>query len=95
MSEVVLVRQAHQLTAEGVKARLVPFEKDIERYGMKLRWEGTSGVLTGPGVSGEVQISDTEAVLSVTLGRLVQLAGAKPELVRERLSRRLAAVLSE
>lgn len=94
MSEVC-VRQDHSFTAEAVKARLVPFEQDIERYGMKLRWEGTHGVLTGPGVSGDVAINDEEVVLRVKLGRLVQLAGAKPELVRERLSRRLATVLAE
>lgn len=93
MSSVV-VKEGHALSAEEAKSRLVAFEQDISKYGMKLDWSGNNAELKGTGASGDVKVTGNDVTVTIKLGMMAKMAGIKPELLSKSIEKRLKSALA-
>lgn len=90
----VHVRRDHSLGVDAAKSALMDFEADLAKRGAKLVWSGPSADVKGPGVSGNVQVTESTVEINLTLGLLARAAGVKADKLEASISRRLASVLS-
>lgn len=89
----VHVRQAHNLGADKAKSALADFQADLQKRGARLDWSGTRADVKGPGVSGDVQVTDDLVEVTVKLGMLARAAGVKADKLQASIEKRLASAL--
>lgn len=92
MSSVV-VRQPHSLGASGAKSKLDGFAAMLAKYNVKLDWSGNQAKIKGIGVSGAVDVSDTDVAVKVELGFAAKLAGIDPTRLQGSIAKRLQEAL--
>lgn len=90
----VNVKQAHQLGASGAKAKLASFESDLAKYKARLEWAGNTAQVKGIGVSGNVQVTDTQVAVNLELGMLARAAGVDAGKLQTSIAKRLAAAFA-
>ncbi len=93
MSEVV-VTQAHTLGAEQARAKISSFEEMLEKYRVKVDWKGNSGKLKGTGVSGHINVTDTDVTVKIKLGMLARAAGVDAKRLQSSIEKRLGPALA-
>lgn len=89
----VSVRREHQLGIEGAKAALGAFADDLAKRGAKLEWSGPRAAVKGPGVSGDITVSESAVEVQIKLGMLARAAGIKADKLQASIEKRLAAAL--
>jgi putative polyhydroxyalkanoate system protein len=90
----VIVRQAHELTLEEVRERILGFEELMGKYGVKAHWDGSAAKLKGTGVSGSIEVSDTEVVITIELGMMARAVGVDPVRLKASIVKRLGPALT-
>ncbi len=90
----VRVKRSHGLGAERARASLDGFSADLAKRGAKLRWNGHRADISGPGVSGHVQVGETDVEVLVELGLLARAAGVKADKLEVSIAKRLEAALA-
>ena len=87
----VTVTQPHSLSLPEVKAKMSEFEGMMAKYGVKARWSGNSAKLKGLGVSGSIDVGDSDVKVLVKLGMMAKAAGVDPDRLKGSIERRLKA----
>ena len=94
MSKVVVQRN-HSLSPEEVKSRVSGFEEMMGKYGVKATWSGNHADLKGVGVSGSIEISDSDLVVTVKLGMMAKAIGVDPVRLKSSIEKRIGPALEE
>lgn len=90
----VKVQQPHTIGAAAAKAKLASFEGDLAKYKAKLDWSGHTAQVKGIGVSGNVQVTDTQVSVQLELGMLARAAGIDATRLQGSIAKRLAAAFA-
>lgn len=91
MSEIAFSR-AHALGAEVLKGRLAALEGKLQqRYGVRLSWRGSVAELTGPGVSGTINVDEKQVAVNLKLGLLMRPLAAQ---IKEAMGRQIDRALA-
>ncbi len=89
MSEVRVV-QAHTIGADEAVKRLDSFEAMVSKFMVSLKWSGHNAKVKGPGVSGQINVTDTSVTIQLKLGMMARVAGVDAERLQGSISRRVA-----
>ena len=87
----VKVSQAHSLPLDQVRARMSEFEEMMGKYGVKASWSGNKAKLKGVGVSGDINVSDSDVAVGLKLGMMAKAAGVDAKRLEASISKRLKA----
>ena len=90
----VHVREAHALEPTEAKQRVLSFEDDMKKFGVKASWKGTHADLKGTGVSGSIEVTSSEVTVSLKLGMLARAAGIDAQRLEGSIRKRLKAALA-
>ena len=88
MAEIKII-EAHALGADEAKKRVGVFEEMLGKFGVKMSWSGHNATFKGVGVSGSMNVSDTNAQIKLKLGMLARAAGVDGKRLQSSISRRL------
>ena len=90
----IVVKQAHQLALDQVRDKISSFEDMMGKYGVKAKWKGNHAKLKGTGVSGSIDVSDTEVIVTIKLGMMAKAVGVDPVRLKGSIEKRLGPALS-
>lgn len=68
----IRVSEPHGTTATEAASKISSLEEMMAKYGVKATWTGTSAKLKGTGVSGSINVDDTNCNVHVKLGMLAR-----------------------
>ncbi len=88
MSAVNVV-QPHELGADEAIKRLDSFEEMVAKYFVSLKWSGHTAKIKGPGVSGNIDVTDTKVTINIKLGMMARAAGVDAQRLQGSITRRL------
>ena len=94
MSDIV-VRQDHALSPEEAKSRISGLEEMMGKYGVQAEWAGNHAELKGMAISGSIEVSDAEVVVSIKLGMMAKAVGVDPDRLKASIEKRLGPALTE
>ena len=94
MSEVRVV-QAHSESPAVAKTKIAEFEDMMRKYGVKAAWSGNKAKLKGPGVSGSIDVTDSDVTVLVKLGMMAKAVGVDPNRLRGSIEKRLKAAFED
>ena len=83
------VREPHSLDIDEAKRRVAVFEDMLSKFGVKLKWNGHSATFKGLGVSGSLDVSESDARVQLKLGMMARAAGVDANRLKGSVSRRL------
>ena len=89
----VRVTEAHALPIDQAIERVKNFEEMLTKFGVKAKWKGSQADLSGTGVSGSINVSNTAVDIVVKLGFLAKTVGVDPERLEKSIRRRLGEAL--
>lgn len=92
MSELKIT-ESHNLSADEARDRVLAFEEMLAKYRVKAAWKGNRADIKGTGVSGNIEVSDSEVNVVVKLGLLARAAGVDPVRLERSIRRRLGESL--
>ena len=87
----VKVTQAHSLSIDDAKSRVGSFEEMLQKYMVKVKWKGAHADLKGTGVSGSIDVTDSDVTVVVKLGMLAKAAGIDAGRLKGSIAKRLKA----
>jgi putative polyhydroxyalkanoate system protein len=87
----VKVVQTHDVGADEAVKRLDSFEEMVAKFFVSLKWSGHQAQIKGPGVSGSIEVTDTQVTISLKLGMMARAAGVDAERLQGSISKRVAA----
>ncbi|MCA9546799.1 MAG: polyhydroxyalkanoic acid system family protein [Myxococcales bacterium] len=90
----VRVTEPHSFSAAEAKAKIGAFEEMLAKYRVKVDWAGNSAKLKGIGVSGDINVTDRDCTVLVSLGRMAKMAGIDPVKLEGSIRKRLKAAFS-
>ncbi len=90
----VEVNQAHSLGAEQARNKIGAFEDMLSKYGVKVNWKGNTGTLKGTGVTGQIDVTDTNVKVEIKLGMMARAVGVDPVKLKGSIEKRLGPALS-
>jgi putative polyhydroxyalkanoate system protein len=93
MADVKVVK-SHSLSATEAQQRMASFEETMAKYGVKAKWNGTHADLKGVGVSGSIDVGESDVTVVVKLGMLAKAAGVDPARLEKTISKRLDAAFA-
>lgn len=93
MASKVHVKETHNLSAEEAKERAGVFDEMFKKYGVTPKWKGNSAKIKGPGVKGNVEITESDVTVNLKLGMLAKAAGVKADKLESSIQRRLREAL--
>ena len=85
----LVIKEPHTLAAAEAKSRLASLEDHMRKYLVKAKWEGLHAKIDGAGVSGAIDVSGTDVVVTIKLGLLAKAAGVDPPRLEKTIRRRL------
>ena len=94
MSKVV-VQQNHSLSPDEAISKISGFQEMMAKYGVKAKWKGHHADLKGLGVSGSIDVSDSEVVVTIKLGMMAKAAGVDANRLKNSIEKRLGPALTE
>ena len=86
----VNVVHAHTLGADEAVKRLDSFEAMVSKFMVSLKWSGHNAKVKGPGVSGQIKVTDTSVTIELKLGMLARAAGVDAGRLQSSITRRVA-----
>lgn len=90
MAQIKVV-EAHTLGAREAQAKLAVFEEMLTKYAVKTKWRGNHADIKGMGVSGTIDVTDSEATIVVKLGMMARAAGVDPARLEGSIRKRVKA----
>ncbi len=87
----VVVNQSHNLSFDEAKAKIADFEDMMSKYGVKANWKGQTAKLKGLGVSGSIDVTDSNVKVLVKLGMMAKAAGVDAKRLKGSIEKRLKA----
>jgi putative polyhydroxyalkanoate system protein len=93
MSNIV-VRQEHSLSPEEAKSKISSFEEMMGKYGVKAIWSDNHADLKGVGVSGSIDVSESEVVITIKLGMMAKAVGVDPDRLKASIEKRIGPALN-
>jgi putative polyhydroxyalkanoate system protein len=90
----IVVKQSHQLSLEEVRDKISSFEDMMGKYGVKANWKGNRAKLKGTGVSGSIDVSDSDVTVTIKLGIMAKAVGVDPVRLKGSIEKRLGPALS-
>ncbi len=94
MSKVV-VQQNHSLNPDEAISKIAGFQEMMGKYGVKAKWKGHHADLRGLGVSGTIDVTNTEVVVTLKLGMMAKAAGVDANRLKNSIEKRLGPALTE
>ncbi len=91
----VTVQQPHSMSTANAIAQISDFEEMMQKYGVKAQWSGAHADLKGMGVSGSIDVTDSEVVVVVKLGMMAKAVGVDPVRLKASIEKRLLAAFAE
>ena len=91
----VVVQQNHSLSPDEAISKIAGFQEMMAKYGVKAKWKGHHADLKGLGVSGSIDVSDSEVVVTVKLGMMAKAAGVDADRLKKSIEKRLGPALSD
>lgn len=88
MSQIKVV-EAHTLGANAAQAKLAVFEEMLKKYGVKTKWKRNHADIKGMGVSGSIDVTDSDATIVVKLGMMARAAGVDPARLESSIRKRV------
>jgi putative polyhydroxyalkanoate system protein len=85
----VHVQESHNLSVEEAKRRAGAFEDMFKKYGVKPKWSGNKAKVKGPGVKGDVVVTDSDITIDLKLGMIAKAAGIKADKLEASIRRRI------
>lgn len=92
MADVKVV-QPHSLPPEEAQEKMKSFEDMMKKYGVKAKWNGRHADLKGTGVSGSIDVGDSDVTVVVKLGMLAKAAGVDTGRLEQSIQKRLDSAL--
>ena len=89
----VVVRESHSLPLAEVREKIVTFESMMSKYGVRADWSGSNAKLKGTGVSGSIEVTDSEVVVTIKLGMMAKAVGVDPVRLKASIEKRLGPSL--
>jgi putative polyhydroxyalkanoate system protein len=93
MSKIV-VQQNHSLSPEEAISKISGFQEMMAKYGVKSSWKNHHADLKGLGVSGTIDVTNSEVVVTLKLGMLAKAAGIDSARLKESIEKRLGPALA-
>ncbi len=90
----IVVKQPHQLSPDEVRDKLTAFEDMMGKYGVKANWKGNHAKLKGTGVSGSIDVSNTDVTVTIKLGMMAKAVGVDPVRLKGSIEKRLGPALA-
>lgn len=90
----VKVTKPHSLSKAEAEQRVASFEESLKKYGVKAKWSGDHADLKGTGVSGAIDVGDSDVTVTVKLGMLAKAAGVDADRLAKSIEKRLGSALS-
>lgn len=87
----ILVTEPHNGTADEAIEKLGAFEEMLSKYGVKPKWSGRNAKIKAIGVSGAIDVTDTDVRVELSLGRMAKMAGIDPVRLEGSIRKRLKA----
>lgn len=87
------VQESHNLPVSEARERASSFEDMFSKFGVKPKWSGNSATIKGPGVKGDVQVTDSDVTIDLKLGMLAKAAGIKADKLEASIRKRLRSAL--
>ena len=91
----LVVKQNHALTPDEAISKISGFQEMMAKYGVKAKWKGHHADLKGLGVSGSIDVTNTEVVVTVKLGMMAKAGGVDANRLKKSIEKRLGPALSE
>jgi putative polyhydroxyalkanoate system protein len=85
----LVIEEPHALAAAEAKSRLSSLEDHMRNYLVKAHWEGLRATIDGAGVSGTIEVSGSDVVITIKLGLLAVAAGVDPPRLERTIRRRI------
>jgi len=75
------INQPHQLDADSLKEKIESLSGEMkQRYGVSTNWNSdTEADISAPGVSGKVQVSDSNISMTIELNMMLSMMAGKIE----------------
>ena len=90
----VEVNFPHSLSKDEAKGKIASFEEMLKKYGVKADWKGHAAKLKGLGVSGSINVTDSDVAIVVKLGMMAKAAGVDPVRLKASIEKRLNQAFS-
>lgn len=91
----IVVQQNHSLSPDEAISKIAGFQEMMAKYGVKAKWKGNHADLKGLGVSGSIDVSDSEVVVTLKLGMMAKAAGVDADRLKKSIEKRLGPALSD
>lgn len=91
----VVVQKNHSLSPGEAISKISGFQEMMAKFGVKEKWKGHHADLKGLGVSGSIDVSDSQVVITVKLGMMAKAAGVDPDRLKNSIEKRLGPALSD
>tara|TARA_B100000902_G_C26593612_1_gene567055 strand:- start:99 stop:383 length:285 start_codon:yes stop_codon:yes gene_type:complete len=85
----VIVTESHSLSTDDAVDRLAVFEQMVSKFGVSLKWKGTHADFKGLGVSGTIDVSESDATIELKLGMMAKAAGIDGDRLKSSISKRV------
>lgn len=89
------VRQPHRVDRATARTKLEGFTELLDKYRVKLAWNGDKAKVKGVGVSGDVAIGDDAVDVTLKLGMLAKAAGIDASRLKASIAKRLTAAFDD
>lgn len=90
----VQVRVPHQKDPASVRAQIGSFEEMLNKYAVKITWNGNKAELKNPAVSGEIDIGADYIEVKIKLGMMAKAMGINADKLSGSIRRRLEEALA-
>ena len=87
----IKVVEPHNLSTADAVERLVVFKEMVSKFGVSLKWTGNHADFKGLGVSGSIDVTESDATIEVKLGMMAKAAGVDGERLKGSISKRVRA----
>lgn len=90
----VNVRVTHQKDPSSIRAQIGSFEEMLNKYAVKINWNGNKAELKNPAISGHIDIGDDYVEVQIKLGMMAKAMGINAEKLSGSIRRRLEEALA-
>ena len=87
----VKVSEAHGTDPESAIQLIASFEEMMQKYGVKVSWNGHHADIKGMAVSGEITVDTTHMTVTLKLGMMARAAGVDAKRLEGSIRKRLVA----
>ena len=87
----VKVSEAHGTNPDNAIHLIGSFEEMMQKYGVKVSWNGHHADIKGMAVSGDIKVDTTHVTVTLKLGMMAKAAGVDANRLEGSIRKRLVA----